>query len=884
MNTSNKLESKKEPHLTKSNEMKTFSENSLKELCDLIPTPIFWKDKSGKILGGNKAFKENAQPNSLATEKDITIVDAHGHEIRIVGTVTLPTQPEKSDEARLYLSNILKTSPSNIYWKDKEGRYLGSNEANTKLCLRANAHLRDVIGLTDYDFYDKKTADHLRENDLSVMKTGSPILCEEQIKLPGGEKITYVSHKIPLHDPDGKVIGVLGSSIDITKQKSLEAELIQAKEIAEKDKKTTEIYLKSILSNLPDHVFWEDRDGNLLGCNDQQAKSFGYETAEDIIGKNVVDLGRNMGWDDEMINNLRNNDKYVLEHGKTLIAEEPLIFSDKKVRYMYSKKVPLKDEQGSTIGMLGLAFDITQRKEMEQKLREAKEKAETANIAKSNFIANISHDLRTPLHTILGTAELMQVREHPREQNELIEGILHAGQNLLKLIENILSFSELESSSTESVNDHFDLRHVVETIVLEHTPRAEEKNIDLIISYRDFVPHYVIGNLQNIRRIINNLLENAIKFTDKGYVMVAVECLHTEGDHAMLQINVEDTGIGISKIDLDHIFDRFYRATPSYINRYKGTGLGLAIIKQLTENLGGNLRVHSQQGYGTTFYCTIPFKLTESLANAETLRQQFNHARILIIDDHRPRRQVLLKQFPGQNVTAVNSKNAFATFEAAEKIQEQFNLIVVDEDIKANTPETLAKLLMSESSLPQPPVMVLCRKTNGINASEEQKKLFQQILKKPLAPSDLATRIMPTWQRWLTAYQRKTHPLLERKLSVLLVEDDKLIQKFTTSLLLDTGCEVDIADTGKMALEKAGNDYDLVLMDIGLPDIDGLTTTQEYRKLLKGKDKQPIIVALTAHVSNEDKKRCLDAGLDDFLKKPAAYNDFQTLLNKFFKH
>lgn len=881
-----------------------------------LTQPSYWKDSQGHYLGGNEAFLKltgfdhideligktdfelpwrefaneirNKDQTVIKTAQILKceekIINAHGeiinasckkipitdHENHICGLVSL-----LETETNLDIQHVLENSPSNIYWKDLKGRYLGVNKAAAHLIYSAYGQRCEIIGKTDYDFYEKDVADRLRENDEQVIQSQQPASFEEWLILKDGSKRTYASNKIPLRDKSGKIIGVLGSSVNISQQKNLEVDLISSK-------KAAEIYLQSIVSNLPDHVFWEDTKGIFLGCNDQQAKSFGYESSAEIIGKNVVDLFKHLGLSDKKIEELRANDQKVLTSGQTIVAEEQVLFADGALRTFHSKKAPLKDENGKIIGMLGLAFDITERKEMENNLRIAKEKAEEANIAKSDFIANISHDLRTPLHAMLGAAELIQVNPNDEHRDEMVNTILNAGKNLLKLIENVLSYSEFESSHKVSFNDSFDLRDLIESIVAEHTHAAEAKKIALIVSYSDFVPHYVISHLQNIRRIVGNLLENAIKFTEQGHVLIAVECLSIEEDRAELQIIVEDTGIGISKHDVEHIFDRFYRASPAHVNKYKGSGLGLAIIKQLTESMSGSIKVNSQLGYGTTFCCTIPFKLTEKLTHADDLKNQLDRARVLVIDDHKQRRQTLLKQFPSQNITAVNSRSAIATFNASEKIGECFNLIIIDEELETGTPEQLALALRDHSSLPLKPLLVLCRKINGSTATDEQRKLFKVILKKPLAPSEIASHIAPEWQTWYSAYQRKSHKTPDKKVHVLLVEDDPLIQKFTANLLRDSGCEVELAATGRGAIEKASADYDLILMDIGLPDIDGLTVTEEIRSLVKDRNKQPIIVALTAHVSNKDREHCLKSGLDDFLKKPASYHDFQELLRKYF--
>ncbi len=387
---------------------------------------------------------------------------------------------------------------------------------------------------------------------------------------------------------------------------------------------------------------------------------------------------------------------------------------------------------------------------MEQQLRFNNEHTTVSNNAKSNFIANISHDLRTPLHTMLGIAELLHIKQHYPEQEELIEGIIQSGKSLLHLVEQILQLSEVEAKNENITLENVDLRQLINDLTLEHQAAAKNKNLDLTFAYHETLPHLVKSNPLYLRRIISSLLCNAVKFTHQGHVRISVEPIKILKNQVLVQIIVEDTGIGIASHEIPHIFERFYRALPSYTGKHKGSGLGLAIAKQLTERLGGTLKVNSQRGVGTIFRCTLYFAQSDRI------------------------------------------------------------------------PDSL----------------------------EQESR------------------------------ERKLHQPLARPLHVLLVEDEPLIQKFTCAMLLEFGCTVSIAPNGQAAINQLQQPFDIIFMDIGLPDISGLRVTQHIRENNNVNQNTPII-ALTAHASAQDKARCLSTGVNDFLTKPASYMHFQRLLNKY---
>jgi len=773
------------------------------------------------------------------------------------------------------LCEINPNIPGLIYCADIFGNILSCTYDFARL-FNYN-HYHDLIGCSLTSFFYTETVIKINNNVDHIKQVKSTQQFDETWRLLNNKILNCKCSRTPIFNTRGECLAVITTAFDITSH-AQETQLLQETiNKTQKEKKTTELYLHNIIVNLPDHVFWEDREGKFLGCNDLHAINAGLEKAEDLVGKTVEDLAKMLNWTPGILEDLRRNDLYVMDNDKTVCVEEEVVWSDGVPRTYLSKKAPLKDENGDCIGIIALAFDITERIQMEKKLRIAKEEAESANLAKSNFIANISHDLRTPLHTVLGIAELLQIKKHYPEQEDLIEGIIQSGQSLLQLVEQILEYSELEANKNNLQLENLDLRQLIESLIVEFAPKAKKKGLDLIISYCESTPRLVKSNPQYLRRILSNLLGNSIKFTNQGHILIAVEPVKIYKEQAILQIIVEDTGIGISAHDIKHIFERFYRSAPSHTGKYKGSGLGLAIAKQLAEYLGGRLNVNSQLGYGTTFSCTLTFVMANHNVDYHELENQFADANILIVDDHTRRRETLLKQLPCKNKLALTSNRAVELI--AKKNLTKYNLILIDDDIKTQNPSIMVENIRSQNQ-DWSPMLVLITKLKNNQSINSTPEYFQQVLSKPMQPTDITHRLAPTWRKWLESKQRKQHKPIMSNLRVLLVEDEPLIQRFTKAILAEFGCQVEVATTGKEALNLAQKCFDLIFMDIGLPDMSGIDVTKRLRQSNQINQKTPII-ALTAHVSEEDKNYCLSAGVNDFLTKPASYSNFYDLLSKY---
>lgn len=665
-------------------------------------------------------------------------------------------------DSELYLSSILTADYAglNIYWLDKENRLILSNDCQARaIGFQTNDELR---GKTVTDFcnilgYGADIEKAVCQNNQQIISSGKSYTFEE------GSDSThwYLSYKAPFFDFNQQIQGILGISTNITERKALETKLIAAKH-------ATDTYLESILLSSRNNIYWMDVDGRIIGCNDQQAKCFGLENRMDLIGKNIFDVGALLNWDPDLPKKIRENDINIMKNSHHSIHEETVILNGKKHIYLASKS-PMYNQAGELVGIMGIATDITELKQITQELEQAKLMAETANRYKTEFIANISHDIRTPLVGIQGIAAWLAEKIPPEFLPE-INGLIKASNELLNLLNNVIHLTKLEFDDPKKIkSEPFNLRELISGLVALFAVVAQQKKLSLNVNYPDDLPDQFVSAPYLVQQTILNLLSNALKFTNQGHVTVHISKdpdLEIKDQIFPLLITIEDTGIGIPEQSFEEIFKSFHRLDPTYKDQHYGSGLGLAIVRQLVAKLSGRVWVTSKVNEGSNFFVSLP---------------------------------LLLSQKP-----AVSS---------------------------------------------------------GING--------------PLInPADLLQSHAP-----LSIQQAvKPHHLL-----ILLVEDNVLIQKGVTSLLNKLNCYVDIAGTAYQALELAKREtYDLIFMDIGLPDQDGFWTTRQIRQSLIHYAHTPII-ALTAHLDEEYRNVCQEAGINDIITKPLTIDGARACFKQYLQ-
>lgn len=503
------------------------------------------------------------------------------------------------------LNKIIALMPGNVFWKDRNGIYQGCNDNCVKV-TKINSR-EEIVGKTIFDLMDYNYAEKIHLVDEQIMQDKREKVFEEVGPDMHGKPAIYLTRKIPLMDDDGNVIGLLGVSMDITAQKNVETELKYLKEEAEKNSKLANTYLSNMIANLPETFYWMDKNGKILGCNDNQARLFGLHEASELIGKNGYDIAKIVGWPAETVDAFRKNDLEVMETRQTKRIEETAIINDEQ-RTFVSFKNPLIDNNNQVIGVFGVSVDITERKEAEEALVAEKQRAESANEAKSEFIRNMSHDLRTPFNGILGFSRYLEKIEQDPTKKEFLSYITQSCEKLLALVNEILTLTSLDTGEQSIKPIECNIKEIVDEIKLLMNAQIKNKHLEFFINYINQIPNIIIIDRTRVHRILLNLIANAIKFTEKGSITINVEITQPNNieNAATLIIEITDTGIGIPQDKYELIFERFSRLTIASQGKYEGTGLGLYIVKQMINELNGTIEVQSIVDQGSKFICKIP--------------------------------------------------------------------------------------------------------------------------------------------------------------------------------------------------------------------------------------------------------------------------------------
>ena len=489
--------------------------------------------------------------------------------------------------------------PGHVYWRDRNGICLGCNDAQYKTLGLISQN--DYIGKTVFDFYPKDIAEMITRNDNQVIESGKPLVTEERGRNKRGDLRIFLSHKVPLFNEKGEVTGIIGVSTDVTDARK--------EELERKD------FLENIIGLMPGHVYWKDLEGRYLGCNDEQAKSLGLSSRYDIVNRvQYQDLPK------EEAEKYIKLDQEIIDNGKSITREEFRLLEDGAIGSYLSKKTPLRDKENKVTGLLGVSFDISDRKHAENELMVAKEKAEQINQMKSEFLLDMEHDIRTPLAGIQGLAEALAYGEGDAEKQKLLKLMERSARELMVYCNEILDFSKTTKGDLPINNELFKIKELVDSIAAFELLPARYKKIKFEVDVDDKVPALLFGDRYRIKRLLINVVSNAIKFTDEGGVKFLVSLFSHDKmqRRAIINFTIKDTGIGIPDDKLNLVFDKFVRLERSNKGLKKGQGLGLAVVKQFVDELGGEIKLRSTVGKGSTFQILVPITIpADSVISAE---------------------------------------------------------------------------------------------------------------------------------------------------------------------------------------------------------------------------------------------------------------------------
>lgn len=780
------------------------------------------------------------------------------------------------------LRSLLDSIPDHVYFKDLDSRFIAcSKELADRLGLQST---QEVIGKTDFDFFSEQHARPAFEDEQAILRTGKPLVgkVEKEVLLDGSESWMLTS-KMPFRGPTGEVVGTFGVSRDITS-------LVRTRQQLEKaQRKYRDIFEKAV-----EGIFQSTPNGRYLEANPALARIYGYSSAQDLL-QNLTDIGRQLYVDPKR---RRKFQQLMEQKGEVHEFESQIYRRDGSAIWIAETARAVRGPDGRLQYYEGVVEDITQRKRAQAALQAARDAALEAARVKSIFLANISHELRTPLNGIIGMAGILRRTPLNEEQRHFADTIQQSGLALLRLINNILDFSKIESGNLQLQNVEFDPAELAENVAELLAETAQKKGVELILSIDPATSRRMLGDADRLRQILNNLAGNAVKFTDKGEVHIALRSLRSKQGKPRLRFDIADTGVGIAPEARRRIFKAFAQADESTTRKFGGTGLGLAISRQLIEHMGGRLQLKSELDAGSQFWFTLSFEPSRKAAAATSPQTGcLDGLRVLLVESNRTLcraiRQILSPHGIRLFVAHSAAQASRILKENSADKEPPINCLIVDSNISANRG---LKLCATAQSLPGG------RRIRKLLLTPIGKKISRHrldecgvhcLLAKPVQrrqllanlqatkPSDKTENLPPPNPS--TAHDPPLSPPAAKTLSILIVEDDKINQTVAFHTLKQLGYEAVIANNGLQALVLlAKTSFPIIFMDCQMPELDGYQTAKRIRENeAKTPDaKRTRIIAMTANAMEDDRQKCLDAGMDDYIPKPVMLSDVEAAISK----
>ncbi|MFN5514659.1 MAG: PAS domain S-box protein [Cyanobacteriota bacterium] len=784
---------------------------------------------------------------------------------------------------------------------------------NDKFCLISGYTRKELIGQTHRLVKSGHHPPEFFRNLWQTISRGEIWHGEICNQAKDGRLYWVDSTIVPFLDKTGKPYQYLAIRFDITKTKLAEAELRESEE-----------RFRSMADSAPVLLWVSDPQGNFTFVN-QTWLAFRGRSLEEELGQ-----GWTEGFHPEDRDDCQSFYQRAFQSRHCFERECRLRRQDGEYRWLMVVGVPRYRADGKFLGYVGSGVDITERKEaqaiLQERLERSQEKrrevlqknidlerakwaAEAANRAKSEFLAMMSHEIRTPMNGVIGMTDLLLSTPLTPRQEDYVETIRQSGESLLTIINDILDFSKIEADKLVLEVQTFSLRELVESLLDLLAPKAAEKNLELAYCFEPGTPEVIQGDRNRLRQICLNLLGNALKFTHQGEVVITLQgrvwdledrglpdrlALDLPQPSQAIQISIRDTGIGIPPDRLDRLFKAFSQVDSSTTRQYGGTGLGLVISQRLAQLMGGDLWVESEVGIGSTFhftFLTAPGELPPTAQNLPIFDpDRLGGKRVLIVDDNATNRKILLQQLAqwGVEAEAQTSGEGALTWLAQTPA---LDAMILDMQMPRLDGVMLARRIRQLPTYQKTPLVLLTSLDNLAQTPATQ-PLFDRILSKPLRQSHLYNALVdllerePTpeefsvWEELTFEESEEEEPTtrLQPSLKILLAEDNLVNQKVARHILNTLGYGADVAETGLEVLERLERKaYDVILMDVQMPELDGLGATRRIRVEFPP-ERQPRIIAMTANAMPGDREECLRAGMDDYLSKPIVIADLQTLL------
>ena len=788
---------------------------------------------------------------------------------QVMGVFAAARDVTQQKQASQYARSLIEASLDPLVTISSAGKIIDVNEAS----VQATGVPREQLIGTDFSNYFTDP-DAARAGYQKVFADGLVRDYPLAIRHATGRVMDVLYNACVYKDDKGQVMGVFAAARDVTQQK-------QASQ-----------YARSLIEASLDPLVTISSAGKIIDVNEASVQATGVPR-EQLIGTDFSDYFTDP-------DAARAGYQKVFAEG--LVRDYPLAIRHATGRVMdvlYNACV-YKDDKGKVLGVFAAARDDTERKRLDQVLQErnvelenARSVADKANLAKSDFLSNMSHEIRTPMNAIIGMSHLALKTALTPQQRNHIRKIQDSGRHLLGIINDILDFSKIEAGKLEVEHIEFELEKVLENVANLIAEKTSAKGLELVFDVDKNVPPNLIGDPLRLGQILINYSNNAVKFTEQGEVDIVIRLKEETDKDVLIYCAVRDTGIGLTEEQMGRLFQSFSQADTSTTRKFGGTGLGLVISKKLAELMGGEVGVESEPGKGSSFWFTARLRKGAAQQRKLVLSHDLHGKRVLVVDDNENARLVLGELLVNMSFKVDQVDSGTAAIGAVDRAEAQgapYEIVFLDWQMPVmdgiETAKRLRKLPLGR--MPHMMMVTAYGREEVIKGAEETG--IESVLIKPVSPSmlfDGVVRMMGGASDGPRTVGEAPTDLFGdlaaiKGARILLVEDNDLNQEVATELLRDAGFVVDLAEDGEVAVDKVGTAaYDIVLMDMQMPVMDGVTATREIRKELRFKDLP--IVAMTANAMQADRERCLAAGMNDHVAKPIEPEELWKALLKWIK-
>jgi two-component system, sensor histidine kinase and response regulator len=784
----------------------------------------------------------------------------------------------QAQRAQAQLSAFMDHSPSGMYLKDRDLKVTMVNRAYEKFY---GLDVNELVGSPVGKWLPKQIADDVDTLDLEILRCGEMLDMEAEVENAEGELRTLILNKFPIYAANGDIVGIGGVNTDVTEVRGQEAEV-----------RKTQARLSAYIDHIPMMVMLLDRDSNILMVNSQYEKFFGID-AEDVIGHTSE-----IRYSDKQLAHVLEENRRVCE---TLEATErvlPLRNAAGEERQLHKIKFPIVTGGNVPVTVGVVLTDITEQKRHEHELEAARDDAEAANRAKSAFLANMSHEIRTPMNGVFGMADLLARSSLTPDQQRYLNTIRGSGEALLGVINNVLDVSRIEAGEFRLDTSTFNLHDLIAEATELFAETASLKNVFIAHKISANVPQWVQGDSVRLRQVFINLIGNGIKFTKDGAVVVHAIRIGGSDDDALIRFEVTDTGIGIEREKVVSLFDPFQQADGSITRKFGGTGLGLSIADHIVKLMGGRIDVDSQPGQGSGFQFSINMTIDNSKPSSDDdVVGNIENKRLLIVDDNAINREILTdfaRDWRTDFVVTASAPAAQAAMREAMQAGRPFDVALIDIVMPHMDGIALAQWIAAQDFGAKTKLIGLTSFNWDGDSTVSREAGFSKFATKPVRRSELARLIEEVLADPadrtaepddLKEFAAELPYTATYNANVLLAEDNPVNLELAQEYLTRLGCTVTVAHNGQQAVDRFSDaQFDLILMDVQMPELDGIEATRRIRDIeaRNGARRIPIIAA-TAHAFQEDREKCIIAGMDDFLSKPFTGQDIIPILDRWLE-